>query len=206
MKRIRNQSGFTLYELLLAIALMGVISTWAAVAFIRTSDIWANIRNKADLNSQADKAFETLAGDFSNVVSERLSGVPLTAEPDKNQSDTKDGKIADAIVIPVQVQEGGGTRMTTAAVRYGLDPKQHTLMRYSGSLTNTDPVGSPVPVAANIRGVCFEYTGGSSMDTWSPTWTGPNLPKAVRVSLLLVNPDRPGQAIARKAVFAIHVQ
>ncbi|MBI5091900.1 MAG: prepilin-type N-terminal cleavage/methylation domain-containing protein [Candidatus Hydrogenedentes bacterium] len=199
-----HESGFSLHELLLAIALMGIITTWAAKSFVSVSDTWGKVRNAAELNDDATRAFAQLESDFSSVISPRLSGIPLKALPDS----TKNGgaAVADSVVIPIQaVPDGAIRRVMGIAVSYHLDAK-NGLMRTRGNLTDTEPVGYPNSVAKNISSIRFEYAGQSGSESWTPNWTGTALPKAVRVSLVLADPNHPEQAISRKAVFAIHVQ
>ena len=208
MRCPRSTSGFTLYELILAIALTSVITTWAAVTYSKTVDTWSGIKGTADLNSEADHAYEALGRDFSNVLSPRLSGVPLTAAPDKAAGDS--APVADSLVVPVQAlvpdPSSAKERLTGIAVSYHLDPATHALVRSTGVLTAAKPAGYPKSVAKNISSMRIEYSGQPDGQAWTTSWTGTGLPKAVRVSLALADPNHPEQTLSRKAVFAIHVQ
>lgn len=204
-RRCGQQSGFSLYELLLAIALMGIITTWAGMSFVSVSDTWSKIRNAAELNDEANNAFAQLEADFSSVISPRLSGIPLKALPDSAKNGG--GSVADSLVIPVQaVPEGAIRRVMGIAVSYHLDLAKNGLIRTTGNLTDADPAGYPTSIAKDISSIRFEYAGQPGAESWTPNWTGTGLPKAVRVSLVLAAPNHPEQAISRKAVFAIHVQ
>jgi len=52
----------------------------------------------------------------------------------------------------------------------------------------------------------FEYAGDDGAEGWLDRWDRPTLPRAIRVSLMIEDPNRPDRQLARKVVFGNEVR
>ena len=73
----RRNRGFTLVELILVIAILGVLSTIGVVMFGRINNLWTQTRNKTELDARAEYALEQVRQDIAAFVSPALTGAPL---------------------------------------------------------------------------------------------------------------------------------
>ncbi len=211
----RGRRGFTLLELLVVMALMGIVTSLGTTMFFRMTSYWNDLKNLTELDAMAGDAFSSMHQDFADTLSARLSGVALQgisreAENDPNyvDRDLED----DEIVLPIQTSGVGQRSLTGGRVRYLVerDPSAstYTLVRFAGGLSDGGPpVGGRIPVIerANVIRLRFEYQPAGSSE-WRPDWRDTTLPGAVRVSMTLSMPERSHLQVSRKAVFPIHVR
>ncbi len=77
MTRPVRKSGFTLLELIVVIACLGVISSVGVQMFVVMTTAWNSLKIRTELNSRADSIFNQMRLDFGEVLSARQSGVML---------------------------------------------------------------------------------------------------------------------------------
>lgn len=209
MRNARRTRGFTLLELLVVIALMGVVSTLGTILFFEMNDSWRMMKHRADMDFQASQAFEALQDDFDHLVSPRLVGVPLqgldgTVEDNERFYGQPLGD--DQLSFPALVEVPGGASRC-ALVRYYVDPKtrggESLLCQETLDFGVKPDQAVRLPVAQGV--VRFEAEYQAEDGQWFEKWDRPTLPSAVRVSLALVHPDS-GEQVTRKAVFPIRVR
>ncbi|MCP4640321.1 MAG: prepilin-type N-terminal cleavage/methylation domain-containing protein [bacterium] len=198
MKLTGHRSGFTLLELLVVIGILGVLSSLGAVTFAQMMGRWSDVKHKIDRDRVADNILEGMRKDFSAIISTALVG-----EDTCLVGFTVDDR--DEVVFPVAAPTAQG-RTLGGLVRYGLGDDR-TLQRVSYKLSDEYDVGEyPVTVAKGVVGMEIEYNAGTE-EGWVDHWESPVLPKAVRVSITLADPDNPTRdQVSRWAVFPILVE
>lgn len=68
IRRIKNQNGFTLAEVLVAAGILAVIGTIMLSFFIQGSNLWQLITNQSDLRSAARNAINFMAQELRNAT------------------------------------------------------------------------------------------------------------------------------------------
>ncbi len=194
MTRPVRKSGFTLLELIVVIACLGVISSVGVQMFVVMTTAWNSLKIRTELNSRADSIFNQMRLDFGEVLSARQSGVMLQAAGD------------DKLIMAVQRLGGPQDAQSSGRVMYHVkrEGSAASLYRTVGPLDVETPAGAAMELAAGVKMLKFEYPGANGQG-WQTRWQGPGLPGLVRVSMVLQDPDRTWEQIARQAVFPIHV-
>ena len=77
MMHARTTQGFTLVELILVIAILGILTTMGVVMFGRINNAWTLTRNRTELDAKAEYALDQIRQDLTDLVSPALTGAPL---------------------------------------------------------------------------------------------------------------------------------
>lgn len=201
----RATRGFTLIELLVVIAILSVVTTLGTMTLVQLWARWGELKSVSALDRRADQAFESMRQDIAGAVASTIAGATVqgTSGTDEDKQFYEHPLRSDRFVVPVDVETANGK--TIALANYHIDRKdgQSTLVRSVQPLRG----GAESPATIVAEGVLkmhVEFVGASG--AWSDGWTQPGNPKAVRVNLLLVEPNHPTrQQTARKAVFTVNV-
>ncbi len=212
-RRTQSQSGFTLLEILVVTAIMGVVMSVGTTAFYQLTTIWNETKVLAELETKVDQAFGEILTDLADTTSSELSGqaiVGLNRET-TNPSKHFDRVLAnDLVIIPLQHTVTGVRRATGAKVSYHIvrTEESSALVRSIGDLTGDIPAATPKYLIQDADVIRFrvEYASAGNPDEWLPEWNEEYNPIAVRVSLALQDAHREYLQIARKAVFQINVK
>jgi prepilin-type N-terminal cleavage/methylation domain-containing protein len=213
MIRKRQQAGFTLLEAIIVIAIIGVVTGIGSVMFFTMMDVWNDLKAQTDIDSVAERVLDSIGEDLTGVVSPKLAGRTLVGTDGAVEDDAyrRIPLDNDQIEFPAlgltHDRAQGSTREVGALVQYHVDrARKNTLIRTATSLA-PNSLSNEQPVAAGVLQLGFEYAGPDNPE-WQPAWTGESgLPGAVRVTLTLVDPERPlGAQVCRKAVYKIHVE
>ncbi len=207
----RRSDGFTLLEILVVAAIMGVVMTLGTSTFVGVTRAWNERRAITDLDDQARAALESIRQDMESTLSSEVSGAVLSGAS-RTVTDDRSYPPAtytdDDLVLAIESTDAARGAATPMKVAYKVERNGATgnLMRTTGGLGAEFPQGAPLQVIpAKVQGFSVEYLGRGPGAVWNETWAGPGLPGAVRVSIALEHPVRSEYQVARKAVFPIHV-
>jgi prepilin-type N-terminal cleavage/methylation domain-containing protein len=210
MSSVRRPTGFTLLELIIVLALMGVATTMGTVMFVRVTDTWNRTSTRIELYAKANAVFDQMRQDFGEVVSAKLTGATIrgAAQTFRDNRRLKAALADDQITIPVETVAGPDGRVQRVDVRYHIQRTGGAcaLMR-TVNLPGAPPnaAGTSVKVADGVIAMRIEYLGKRPEAVWQEEWTRPRTPGTARVSVTLADPDRFYEQVSRKAVFPIKV-
>ncbi len=201
----RHSTGFTLMELLVVLFVGSVVTGLGTVMFHRMTSYWGELNNQTELNLHAAQAFETLGEDFAGTLSIGLSNHPLIGDIRKGgNDDLLPG--ASWVMVPVAVPTRIANRTKAVQVIYNVKRDGGRLERKSNALYKEwESASEGTVIAEGVVKFRIEYLG---VDTeWVTKWDGETLPRAVRVSLTLGNPENPlREQVSRVALFPIRVE
>lgn len=208
-----RRGGFTLLEVLVVIAILGIVSGLGTSAFVTITSAWNERKSITELDAQAQQAFESIRRDLSDALSYELSAMAIRGTR-HDAVDTATVPAAhnadDVIAIPVQGASEGRARQRAALVGYRMDrgTGDGSLVRTIGDLEAEFPTTGRLEIIPGAHTVAFrlEYLSNDPHRLWVGDWQGAGHPGAVRVSLTLEDPDRPDIQISRKAVLRVHVR
>jgi len=206
-----NRRGFSLIEIVVVLGVISVATALGTSAFSVMNTNMENLRTRADINDQARQAFDSIRRDVENVLSPALSGVTFSHTRNTHTGVPVAGLHVsfsdDTITLPVYAPVGVGGEVVSAQVRYAVSRSEgrFELVRTTGSLYDGPPKANPLTVAEGIAGIRFEFKHPDESG-WVSEWDSSTLPRAIRVSVLVVDPNNPLEQGMRTAVMGIHVQ
>jgi hypothetical protein len=114
------------------------------------------------------------------------------------------------IVIPTQ-HTATGVRMRTGqkvAWRVARTESQGSLIKTVGALSDQIPSGGQQTLMgeADVIRLRFEYMAADAPGKWVSEWNRDEDPVAVRMSIVVADPDRSWIQVSRKAVFPVNVR
>jgi prepilin-type N-terminal cleavage/methylation domain-containing protein len=214
-----RKKGVTLLEVLIAISMMGVVTTIGVRSFVLLTDSWREASAAKDLEEQADQALGMLALDFYDVLSSELSGASITgidreiASKGFNQAPNA----RDQLVIPIR-----GTMQSlspkAALVMYEVQESRNDaggrshLVRTLEWLSKTGDPEQDRPVTgtlidrADVIRFNVEFGTGDVDRPWANEWSSVNRPRSIRVSLTVADPDFPYRQVSRKKTYSVLVR
>ncbi|MFP4191620.1 MAG: prepilin-type N-terminal cleavage/methylation domain-containing protein [Candidatus Hydrogenedentota bacterium] len=205
--RGRHESGFTLLEIILVIAIGGIVIAIGLETLSRMTEGFTEAQRRAELDHRARQVFRVLRRDFAETAAPALTGQVLqgaTAEIDAEALWGAEGLEDDTASWTILTRDAPDGLEQPVTVRYHVDRNADGM----GALVRTaHPLdGAPDEEGgrAHTQGVAafrLDYLGPDG--EWSRGWTDDTLPGAVRVSVTLVDEDRPERQVARQAVFPI---
>lgn len=207
MKRNPNSSGFTLFELLVVLAVMSVVSTIGVTVYARITDVWRVSAMRMELGATAEDIFRSIRLDMNNVVSSQrtgqaIRGVDVLSEKDVYRRVPLDN---DYVVLPI-LQTGTNGATERLAIKYHINREggADALTRTLGPMDGSAPGGASQVIAANVLALDVEYL---SDGTWQTAWSGTQQPEAVRVNITLTGSNQwRSEQITRSAVFPVYVK
>ncbi len=208
-----RRRGFTLVEVLTAVAIMSIVTTMGVKSFATLTSAWNETRILSELTQSIEIAFDSIHRDTEDVLSANLSGVSISGEHRNLENVREFEKAADAddrIVLPVQGNVSGRSLQISASVQYSVSRSGER----SELIRTKDQLGSPAPAkgrqvvlsGADTTRFRVEYATGDPAHPWADTWNESQLPLAVRVSIVAASMDRPWLQVSRKRVFPINVK
>lgn len=204
MRRRRADSGYSLIEMVVVLGLIGVVTTLGTVLFHRMSDAWRGTRVRSELDARAHNVFAQMRDDLGSAVPSHLVKQPFRGTDRAVQLNERFYQIPledDELSFPSRERnaEGDWTSGTTT----------YYVKRESGRdelrRIRLDYAGMQMPAVTVAEGVVrFNVEYGAQDGTWTESWEGPEPPRALRISLTLLDPDF-GDQITRQAVLPVRV-
>lgn len=190
MRARRSHRGFTLLELLVALAVFGVVSLMAFSGLNTTLDARRNIEQQAERLMQLQKVFNRMRDDFEQAV----------ARPVRDHLGQPNPKSAF-----VQVEQGvlftrggrpnplGLPRSSLERVGWGIKEDKLVRVRFQNLDEGVEPIFTESEMLDGVRILGFRFlTMESGEAQWLEQWPplnsanpGPELPRAVEVNLEL---------------------
>jgi prepilin-type N-terminal cleavage/methylation domain-containing protein len=206
--RTTRAAGFTLFEMLVVIAVLSVVSTIAVTSFSSVTSYYRTTSLRMDLAVRADAVFSEIQQDFARLAPSSRDGVAIWGER-RLEETQRYGRVPlenDFFVLPIASQDPKTGLNERIAVMYSIDRSGPlpTLKRTLGPADARPPAGAQLDVATGVLSMAVEYTDGKG--AWQRTWAGPGHPAAVRVSLTLRDENRPMEQVARVAEFTVNVR
>ena len=203
----RRRGGFTLFELLLALTIVSVISTIGATGFFRLTAYWNDLLLTNRANQCATDIFALMASDFENTLSSEVTDISLqgsTADFQENRRFWRFDFEDDRISLPVEAYNPSLGIWERRLVRYEIDrtEAEPRLLRYARPL-DAGPASEKQTVAyPGVSGIRIHYFDGT---TWRNQWQEGFMPEAVRISLSVMENMRADKHLSRMATFRVHV-
>ncbi len=206
--RGRRDSGFTLLEIILALAIGGIVVTIGLQTLSRMTDGFTEAQRRAELDHQARQAFRLLQRDFAETAAPALTDRVLEGETGEIDAEAlwgAEGLEDDSASWTILTRGAPDDLEQPVNVRYHIERTAEgmgALVRMAYPLDNAPD--NEDGGQAHVQGVAafrLDYLGADG--EWSRGWTDDAQPRAVRVSITLVDEDRPERQVARQAVFPI---
>ena len=207
MERNRNLAGFTLFELLVVLAITGVVSTIGVGAFFKVTSVWRQSAFRMELGDTAESLLDSIKADMDRVASSDRIGQAIKGVDSLNSEVTYNlVQLADDRVVLPLVQKDVNGKTERLAVMYHVqrEGNSHVLTRTIGPLGGAMPGGAFQEIAQGVLCLEIEYLSGGA---WHDSWTETFNPEAIRVSVTVNGQlSRPDEQISRSRVFPIHVK
>jgi general secretion pathway protein J len=175
----RNDSGFTLLELLIAVALLGLLSFILASSMRFGVQVWARSHNALETAHGIREAQTALMDGLARAY-------PLSGHGSNGQADFDGATGSIAFVAPSETLPGALERVSVSLEPDGDDNvivKRATLELARGGDTRR------TILCRHVKTLSFEYFGADSQidePTWRKEWRNkPRLPSLVRVRMTL---------------------
>ena len=207
MKQNPRQGGFTLFELLVVLSVMSVVSTIGVTAYIRVTDLWRVSAMHMELGATAEDIFENIRRDMENVASSRRTGQAIQGIDVLSEA-AMYGRVPldnDRLILPI-LQTGASGTSERLAVKYHIhrEAAPNQLTRTLGPMDGSEPAGASQSIADNVLALDVEYLSGGA---WQPAWSGTVQPEAVRVNVTVSGAGQwHAEQVTRSAVFPVYVK
>jgi len=210
MRNNTKRLGFTLLELLTVLAIMSVVSTLGVTAFVDMSGLWSDTTAGMELTDKCVDIFGSIRDDVDRVASAQrtghsVSGIDrLETAPEKliKRHNPQD----DSVILPILQRNRGTGPWEQISVMYSIERGEGVpkLIRTVGPTDGSTPAAGKMVVGEHVIAMNISYLDNGKV--WEDSWSRPDLPTAIRVSISVGRPNRPSEHVTREAVFPIHVK
>ncbi len=203
-----RRAGFSLVEMLVVLAMLGVVSTVGIGAFVSITGSYRTTEKRMDLEGVAQRALASIGEDCSLLTSSRLAGTALRGVRSMEDA-ARYGRVPledDHIVLPVSYRNPLEQRMERLSVAYAIDRSEapaRLVRTMQGGYGHETPSGATETIAIGVLSMRIDYFDGT---TWKENWSAEQHPLQVRVSVTVFDLDRPYEQVARSATFPIRVR
>lgn len=203
----RQPFGFTLFELLLALTIVSVMSTIGATGFFKLTTYWNDLLLTQRSNHIATEVFAAMAADFENTLSAEVTDISLHGQRSDFEDNRRFWRLDfedDQISLPVEAYNPALGAWERRLVRFRIDRTdgEPRLLRYARPLDAGPSAEKQTASFAGVTGMRIHYFDG---ETWRNEWQEKFMPDAVRVSLAIMEDRRVDKHLARMATFRIYV-
>lgn len=201
---MKVRGGFTLLELLIVVALMGVVTTLGLQAYGAMSGRWNDARGRIEMHEAAGRALESIKRDLQAVPAAGITGQGLLGQPGAARDDERFWGVDladDSIVIPVPDAENPGRLLL---IRYlvergrGAPPRLVRVASHDGQDARSEVVAGVAAFSVRYR----ESHGGPWLDSWNHN----RIPAQVAANVVMMDPNNPQTQIVRRKVVTLHVR
>jgi len=208
MMRSRSNAGFTLFELIVVLAIMGVVSTIGVGAFFNITGAWRKSTYRLDLGANADKILTKIESDVARVAASQRTGHAVLGVDLLNEKIKYDDLIRledDRLVLPtLQKDINGKTERVSIQYQVNRVDGPFVMTRTYGPFGSTNPEGAREEIVQDVLTFDVQYLDSG---TWEAAWSKPYNPDAIRVSVTVRGAaPRTYEQISRTAIFPIHAK
>lgn len=201
-----RRAGFTLLELLVVIGVLSVVGTLGMTALSAVTGHYRTQSLRMDIATRADRAFAEMQADFGRALASGRGAHAIRGER-RLEEVQRYGRVPledDAVTLPIESVHPDTGLAEHLSVRYAIDRSGPVpvLKRTLGPLGADPPQGASFDIVRGVLSMTVEFYDGA---TWRRGWDEARHPRAVRVSLVAQDPDRPFEQVARAAEFTVHV-
>ncbi|NLN93663.1 MAG: prepilin-type N-terminal cleavage/methylation domain-containing protein [Candidatus Hydrogenedens sp.] len=203
-----RSQGFTLFELLVVMSILAVVSTMGFVGFIRTSNQWNDLISALTLEKGLSACFTELRQDFQNLLPADCCDTGLQGLQASLEDSRRYWRVIfedDSISFPVSIFNPLKEEQERFLVRYRIvrNGEQSRLVRFTSPLDIENAEAVQTFAQDNVLAMRILYSDG---DRWRDQWNRREMPLAVRISLSCMDPRNPTRHISRVVAFKINVQ
>ncbi len=183
-----DQAGFTLIEVLLVVAILGVISAMVFGAFSGTMRVIETLRNDQDWGPLMRETLQFMANELS-------AGYRSATVPWVGQSNQQNGQPADTLAFLTTAQERSGLNAHETEISRVVYTREGTrLMRFArrNLFGLTDESIEQIELLDDVVGLKLRYYDATAQ-IWVDQWDGQMrgaLPRAVMIELTVQRPAR----------------
>ncbi len=187
-RKVVDQAGFTLIEVLLVVTILGVIAAMVFGAFVGTMRAIETVRDDQGWGALVRATMQFMANEFS-------AGYRSQATPWVGESSQQNGQAADTVAFLTTAQERSGVNAReTEICRVVYTREGNRLLRYArrNLFGQTDESIEQIELLDNVIAFRLRYYD-SVAKLWIDRWDGraPGaLPRAVLIEITVQRPER----------------
>lgn len=204
----RRGDGFSLLEITVVLSILSVVTAIGLSGFLRLSEYWRDLSEASRLQSEITNAYRFLGSDFENIVSPKWVTSGLQGRRGDTEDNLKFWRVSfedDRISVPIEEYNPLTGVRNRYTAHYTIDRNEPVprLMRHVTPLGGRPENGTGMIIARGISGMRIQYYFGRN---WRPQWDVLEMPQAIRISLSVMEENRPERQWSRVAVFPVHVR
>ena len=181
----QNSAGYTLFELLIVVALSGFVGSMILTSLISSKNVFKKTADRTEALQQARRSMSMICKDIQNVA--RTSS-PFFVGLDKKVDFNDNLHHIDSLTLKLLSREStnyisGDSSFVTVKYFIDYDKKENSvsLLKTIESYDNTD-INKTNVVCNIINGINFRYLKGK---TWYEKWDSGSMPDAVEITLFI---------------------
>lgn len=225
-KHLQQSGGFSLMELLVSLAILAIVSTLGTTMLIKMTDAWRTVSTQVELYREGDQLLAQFREDVDRLVSSDMSGIPVVGSSSEYTESDPEHPLFDVprevatVALPVEIPIDGVGNTRRFMVHYEIDNTvvPPVLMRSTQPFPSMSEAASTEETTLNegsavLEGAIalrFEYYDGTespeNASAWQDSWDADAHPQAIRLSLVMANPDRLDEQVSRQATYYTAVQ